>query len=209
MSAATAFGSVALVTPAVLEAHEFIRRRVGSGGAAFDATAGRGQDTVFLARLLGPEGQVHACDVQAAALEATLRRWEAERGPKARLHLHWAGHQEMAPILRTAGILPLQAVMFNLGYLPAGDRTLITRPTTTVAALESLVPLLAPGGVLTVVGYPGHAGGAEELEAVADWASRLPRARARACRWQSINAAGRGPQLIAVEIVSAPGSPAD
>lgn len=57
---------------------------------------------------------------------------------------------------------------FNLGYLPGADsdKTVVTETESTVRAVRAAIAALRPGGVLTVVGYVGHAGGAEETEAV-------------------------------------------
>ena len=65
-------------------------------------------------------------------------------------------------------------VMFNLGYLPGGDKSLVTRPDTTLPALRAALDLLAPGGLVSVVAYPGHFGGAEESEAVEAFLRDLP-----------------------------------
>ncbi len=187
------------MTPAVRTAHDFLLQHVAAGGCALDATAGRGHDTLFLARLLGPEGQVHACDVQAEALDTTRRRWEDESGPKANLHLHHIGHESVRPALLAAGVPRLCAVVFNLGYLPGGDRSLTTRPESTLAALRSLLPMLGERGVLTVAAYPGHPGGMEEFEAVVEWARGLSADAGEAALWQPLNqGAPSGPRLITV-----------
>ena len=64
--------------------------------------------------------------------------------------------------------------MFNLGYLPGGEKEIITRPATTLPALAQSLEILTPGGVLTVVCYRGHPGGREEYEAVLAWLESLP-----------------------------------
>jgi hypothetical protein len=61
------------------------------------------------------------------------------------------------------------AVFFNLGYLPGGDRGKVTRGETTLRALDAAVTWLRAGGLLSVVVYPGHPGGAEEAWAVRRW----------------------------------------
>jgi hypothetical protein len=68
----------------------------------------------------------------------------------------------------------IRAIMFNLGYLPAGDKSRITTASTTLKALEASRNLLMPGGRLTLIAYPGHPGGAEETKAVAEWFETLP-----------------------------------
>ena len=50
-------------------AHDWISRLVLPGDTVVDATAGNGHDTAFLARLVGPEGKVHAKQNPFAALK--------------------------------------------------------------------------------------------------------------------------------------------
>ena len=56
--------------------------------------------------------------------------------------------------------------MFNLGYLPASDRTITTTADSSLRAIRTAAELLKPGGILTVLAYVGHASGAEEAAAV-------------------------------------------
>lgn len=50
-------------------------------------------------------------------------------------------------------------VAFNLGYLPGGDKKLITRSDTTLLAIEAAQKILMPGGLISIVAYVGHSGG--------------------------------------------------
>lgn len=50
-------------------------------------------------------------------------------------------------------------VAFNLGYLPGGDKTILTSPRTTVAALHAACRVLQSGGLISVMVYIGHHGG--------------------------------------------------
>lgn len=151
-------------------AHRFAAERVRPGDAAVDATVGTGNDTVFLASCVGPSGVVYGFDIQPAAIEATRAR-AAAAAPDAKIELFLASHDRMAELLPPPLAGRLSAVMFNLGYLPAEDasKDIITKPETTIAALDAALRLLRPGGVLTVVVYPGHEGGREEAEAVDEW----------------------------------------
>jgi len=64
--------------------------------------------------------------------------------------------------------------MFNLGYLPRGNRQIITRPETTIAALRMLLQRLAPNGRITVLAYRGHEGGILEYTEVRKFLESLP-----------------------------------
>ena len=64
-------------------------------------------------------------------------------------------------------------MMFNLGYLPGGDKSIITRTESSVTAIRNGLPLLRSGGVLTVMAYPGHEGGNEETSTVEEFVMSL------------------------------------
>lgn len=175
-------------------AHEWIAPVLATGALAVDATAGAGHDTLFLADMVGESGRVHAFDVQAAAIERSRERVTAA-GLADRVRWHTACHSQ-AP--RRVGSEPLDAVMFNLGWLPGGDHALVTRPATTRRALDALARRLRPGGRLSVVAYRGHPGGADEERAVRDWFARLP-ASAIPLVEQAVSASPRAPVLRVLE----------
>lgn len=172
------------------------------GAWAVDATAGNGHDTSFLADAVGDDGRVWAFDVQAEAIRSTRRRLGA-RGLAGRVTLLHAGHETMRNALPSEADGRLQAVTFNLGYLPGGDKTRTTASETSLAALRAAASLLAAGGVLAVVCYTGHPGGAEETEAVRQWAEALPQDRFRVLSYCFLNQQNDPPQLVVVEKTAA------
>ena len=196
------FSSMAI--PSILDAaHAFAARGLGPGGVAIDATVGNGHDTLFLVQEVGEEGTVIGFDVQSDALQATRDRVESEAPDVSGcLHLVHAGHESMAEHVG-AGV-QVDTVMFNLGYLPGGDHSVITTPDTTLPALREAVDLLGVGGVVTIVAYPGHDGGAAETDAVASWVSSLPQATFRSLSYRFVNQANDPPRLFVVEKRSKP-----
>ena len=156
---------------AVERAHRAVAVALRSGDWAVDATVGRGHDTRFLAEQVGPAGRVDGLDIQPQALEAAHQRL-MEADLAAWVWLHHGGHEALLSLLPGEARGKVQIVLFNLGYLPGGDKTRTTGPTTTVAALDAAWDLVAPGGRVVVVAYPGHTGGGAETAAVAEWADR-------------------------------------
>ena len=65
------------------------------------------------------------------------------------------------------------AVTFNLGYLPGGDRRVVTQPGSSSAAIGAAARLLRADGIMTIVAYRGHPGGRDEADAVAIVCDRL------------------------------------
>lgn len=181
-------------------AQRLVAERIGTGCIAVDATAGNGVDTLFLARTAGPKGRVYSFDLQESALARTKQRLadEAIKSALAPVTLIHAGHERMAAFIPEHERSRLMAVMFNLGYLPGGDPAFITQPDTTLAAMAAALDLLAPGGVMTAVLYPGHAGGKTEAEAVAQWAASMPVKRGQTMQYRFTQKPD-APYLVALE----------
>lgn len=150
-------------------AHDLLRGVLRDGDVAIDATAGNGHDTLFLAQCVGANGKVIAFDVQAEALVSTRERL-AQAELLGRVSLVLGSH---AALMAHAAPQSVAAVMFNLGYLPGADHAVITSTDDTLCALDAAVELLKPGGCLSIVCYPGHAGGDAEAERVTAWTESL------------------------------------
>lgn len=161
-----------------------------------DATVGNGYDTIFLAECVGAEGIVYGFDIHDMAVAKT----EAGRqGLAERITFIQTGHETMLAHIPTKALGEVQAIMFNLGYLPRGDKHITTTSTTTILALEQSLALLADGGILTIACYLGHPGGQEETEAVFSFVNALPTEHYRVLHSRYVNhQRGAPPELIVV-----------
>lgn len=148
-------------------ARHWIENIVKSGDTVVDATMGNGHDTLMLAHLVGKEGAVFAFDVQNGALEATHKRLAQEEISNVRLIL--CGHERMDSFVH----VPVSCVVFNLGWLPSGDKNITTMAATTIEALNKALVLLKKGGIISICIYPGHPEGKREKEEILKWASAL------------------------------------
>lgn len=173
-------------------AQEMLRPFISVGDLVIDATAGNGHDTLFLAECVGVTGRVLAFDVQAAALAAAGKLLN-EAGFSERVSFFQESHGKMET---RAAVDSVRAIMFNLGYLPGEDHALTTETSETLAALESATRLLKPGGVLSVVCYPGHPAGAIEAEGVAKWMSGKTADGWRVARYGALGTRRPAPFLL-------------
>ncbi len=181
-------------TSAVQWAQSFIAPVLVPGCLAVDATAGNGRDTLFLARGVGPQGRVFAFDIQPEALERT-REQLAGAGLLERVVLLATDHREMAAHVPGT----VNAVMFNLGYLPGGDHRIITQPESTIEALKAALSLLAAGGRVSLVVYTGHPGATEEQKAVEEFTQALSPREYTVVRLSFWNRSAKAPVVILLE----------
>lgn len=183
----------------IMYAHELMRERVGMGDAVIDATLGNGNDALFLANLIGPQGKLFGFDIQQRAIEKTeevlLRNGVLYPG----IHLLEMNHAEMLDAIPEQLHGEFSGAMFNLGYLPGADHAKITKPETTLPALQAALSLLNQGGLMTIMIYPGHDGGQAEAEAIESWTAGLAQKRFQTLCYKFINQRNTPPYLIAVE----------
>ncbi len=142
---------------------------IKEGAFCIDATAGKGHDTLFLAKLVGESGHVVAMDIQPAALEASRRLLEKHQ-MQHRVDLILDGHEH---IKQYAEAEKVDCIMFNLGYLPGGDHHIATKADTTLQALEQGLDLLKPLGMISLAIYHGGDTGFEERDTVLRWLKTL------------------------------------
>jgi hypothetical protein len=165
-------------------AHNLIREVLRPGDIAIDATVGNGHDTVFLVKQVSPSGKVFGFDSQQAALDSTWLNVEScfRAAEKACSHaplrpeclsLIHASHADMAEKIPVQYHGYISAIMFNLGYLPGGDKGIITRTDSTLLALNSASLLIRTEGLINILAYPGHVDGDQETEQVKNWCEQL------------------------------------
>ena len=161
---------------------ELISRHIVPGGVCADFTMGNGHDTLWLSRAVGETGKVYAFDVQQAALDSTAALLKAENAPD-NVTLILDSHHSAAKYIKE----PICVGMFNLGWLPGGDKSITTLRETTLPAVETAIQLLAPGGGILLAVYPGHEEGRIEGEMITEYLSTLNRKQICCSKLQIVN----------------------
>ena len=170
-------------------AHDFLAQVITQEDIVVDATMGNGHDTLFLAKLAK---QVYAFDIQEQALEKTRQRLQEAGLTNAELILQ--GHETVDQF-----VMEVKAAIFNLGYLPSADKSIITQPQTTIEALDKLCQILVKGGRIAIMIYYGHEGGDIERDAVLDFVSQLPQQEYTATIYRTLNQVNNPPFLVMIE----------
>lgn len=170
-------------------AHAFLSEIITKEDIVVDATMGNGHDTLFLAQLAK---KVYAFDIQEQAIKQTTKRLVEAKVDNVELLL--TGHENVDQYIET-----IKAAIFNLGYLPSADKSVITQTHTTIQALEKLCQRLETGGRIALMIYYGHIGGEIERDAVLDFASHLPQQEFTVTLYKTINQINQPPFLVMIE----------
>ncbi|MBE6678683.1 MAG: rRNA methyltransferase [Ruminococcaceae bacterium] len=171
-----------------------LTKHIKEGSAVADFTMGNGNDTLWLSNQVGVTGKVFAFDIQEAALANTKSLLEKEG-----CFENYTLIRESHHLLKEYIDCPLDAGIFNLGFLPGGDKALTTLRSTTLPAIEAAISLIKPGGCLMIAIYPGHEEGRLEGELICETLSGYDQKHLSAYRFNVLNAA-TSPYFIYVEI---------
>jgi 16S rRNA C1402 N4-methylase RsmH len=169
--------------------HMVLEGAVAHGSVVIDATLGNGHDAEFLAGRIGAAGVLYGFDIQPQAVEAAAAA--LERNP-AQIRLYCIGHQNLASAIAPEHVGAVSAVVFNLGYLPGGDKAVTTEANTTIEAVTQALGVLRPGGVVTIVGY-AHPEGQRECAALRQMLGTLPQQEYTSSETNFVNQRGNPP----------------
>lgn len=161
------------------------------GDTVVDATCGTGRDTIALAHAVGSEGKVYAFDIQKNAYLLTEARLKSHG--YSNVHLLMQSFVSMSDHIAERSA---SAVVFNLGYMPGGDHSITTTADTTLKGLECALRIIRSGGIVTVVMYDGHEAGAEEKQAVLEWAEELDQSKYHVAFVSLLNQKNNPPEIL-------------
>lgn len=164
------------------------------GDIVIDATMGNGYDTKYLAEKVGENGLVYSFDVQEEAIKSTRKKLEKSQLID-RVKLILDGHENMDSYI-TEGV---SCVLFNLGYLPRAKHQIITKPDTTIKAIEKSLEVLKPHGVVSIAIYTGHEGGMDEFNAVLEYVKNLDQTKFNVLNCNFVNQINNPPRLVLIE----------
>lgn len=122
-----------------------------------DATVGNGNDTLYLANLV-KNGFVFGFDVQGCAIDRTLKL--LKENDVSNYRLYNTSHENIDKVLCDYKG-KISSIVYNLGYLPNGDKSITTRCDSTIKSICNGIKLINNKGFILIVVYP-HAEGIKE-----------------------------------------------
>ncbi|HHW38371.1 MAG TPA: methyltransferase domain-containing protein [Bacillales bacterium] len=183
-------------------AHSLLEAAIEEGDVTVDATVGNGHDTYVLAKLVGPNGKVYGFDIQQVALENAHKRLQ-ESNLQKRVELFLKSHDQIESVIPTEFHKKIKAAIFNLGYLPGGDKTIVTTPDSSVSAVKQLLTIMPAGGIIVIVVYHGHPEGQIERDQLIQYVRTIDQKQAQVLQYQFLNQINHAPFVIAIEKIKA------
>lgn len=171
-------------------AHDLLQKHLQLDDICLDMTLGNGYDTLFL---LNKCKFVYAFDIQEAAIRHTKELLQKTKYQNYRLILD--SHENFSTYVSTQ----IGGAIFNLGYLPSGDKNITTLSATTLKTIQTLLPQLRKNGLCIVVVYPGHPEGKKEAEILAQYFTNLNQKEYIVLKYCFCNQIHEPPFLYAIE----------
>ncbi|MGM0395574.1 MAG: tRNA (mnm(5)s(2)U34)-methyltransferase [Bacillota bacterium] len=168
---------------------------VREGHICVDATTGNGKDTLILAKLVGVTGFVYSFDIQKIALE-NAGDLLAKKGLHHRVSLVHDSHENIRGNIEGE----IDFIIYNLGYLPGGDKSVRTSATTTIRSINNALYSMVPGAIMLITAYTGHEGGLYEYQAVRGLAEELDQNGYNVFEFSFINQKNNPPITIGIEV---------
>ena len=95
----------------------------------------------------------------------------------------------------------VDVAMFNLGYLPKGDKNVTTKSSSTINSIEKILKMLNLNGIVTIVCYPGHPQGKIESVDLLDFLKKINQKEYDIVRYDFINQINNPPFAIVIESI--------
>lgn len=166
------------------------------GCVIIDATCGNGHDTLALAE--AQPSKLYGFDIQQQAVDNTL---DLLKSNGCENHLNNGtisiicdSHSNMQKHVNE----PADLIVFNLGYLPGGDKAITTSASETKEAILTSLGLLNKNGLLCITMYSGHAEGLAEKEMLLEMAIELDSKIYHAAYVNFINQHNAPPELLLI-----------
>lgn len=146
-----------------------------------DATCGNGHDSLFMANLLKPTDELICYDIQEIAINNTKNCLAQSNFKNITYHL---GSHEVL-------IEPhFDLIIYNLGYLPNGDKSLTTKTSSSLKSIQNALEILNKSHdncLIIIVLYPGHPEGFKESMAIDNFCYQLNSKNYLVCKYQNYN----------------------
>ena len=155
-------------------------------------TAGNGKDSKFILDKKNPK-ILYAFDIQKLSQERCQKLISQRENFKFILD----DHKNIEKYIGEK----IDLFIYNLGFLPKGDKSITTNYKSVIKSLESALNLLNKKGLILITFYPGHEAGKNEALYVCDFLKNLDQKNFQLIKYDFFNQINNPPFLISIRKV--------
>ena len=171
-------------------AHKLLENKITKESICVDMTIGNGHDTLFLCK---HSKFVYGFDIQDVAINQT--RLLLENNQINNFQLINDNFCNINNYINNK----VDAFIYNLGYLPNGNKNITTLAKDTLKSLKKSLKLLNNNGIIVIVIYTGHSEGKIENQKLQHFAKKLDQKEYDVITYKFINQINNPPYVLAIE----------
>lgn len=172
--------------------HYLIENRVENNIRACDMTAGNGKDSKFILDNKNPK-ILYAFDIQKLSQE----RCKKLIGQRKNFKFILDDHKNIEKYIEEK----IDLFIYNLGFLPKGDKSITTNYKSVIQSLKSCLNLLNENGLILITFYPGHDEGKNEEKYVGEFLKNLDQKTFQVIKYNFYNQINTPPFLVSIRKV--------
>lgn len=170
-------------------AHNIIDTYVENKTVAIDGTLGNGHDTDFLRERFQ---RVYAFEIQREPWERYI---DKSKDLKDNVVVINDSHHKLKEYVKEK----VNCIIYNLGYLPGGDKNITTIHDTSLISIKEGLELLEENGIMIICIYRGHNEGAIEETCILSYLENLDKNKYGVMVTRYLNRNKKAPILVVVE----------
>lgn len=166
--------------------HYIIKIFIKDKNIAIDCTLGNGFDTDFLAENFK---SIFAFDIQKTACDKYIEKQIVN------VEIINDSHDKLNSYIDTK----VNCIVYNLGFLPGGDKSITTNYNSSLSSIKMGLELLESEGFMFIASYRGHSEGLNEFIFIKEYLNTLPKNKYAVMRHEVINRSNTSPVLFVIE----------
>ena len=140
--------------------HHVVQAFIKEHHVAVDCTLGNGNDTLWL--LQSGLQKIYAFDIQKKAVDMSKSLINSVLPQRiGDVNFILDSHENIDRYVENVDI-----IIFNLGYLPGGDKSVTTVTSSSLTAISKALKMLNVDGICAITAYSGHSEGMKEKGAI-------------------------------------------
>lgn len=158
-----------------------------------DMTVGNGNDIYNMATIVGSNSILYGFDINPMAILNTKKR--LKNIEKIKINIVQDSHENILEFVSE----DIDLAIYNLGYLPSGDKSITTNYLTVIKSIDIVLSKLKINGIVLITFYPGHKNWKLESIKVEQFLSKINQKNFNVLKYNFLNQVNKSPYVIVIE----------